>query len=558
MQGDMNMGTRRRFTIAATAALCLCAAITAISSSSALAVGCDPSVNPASDYPSTGLQWDTDQEIQTNFTNARAAEGCATPMVLPASYDTMTPQQQMLWLFNSEREARGESDLLLDSTLMSQVALNHSKEIVTYGYFDHPSPINAAGVGTPLVDVPREEVNPVFATNYFFGENIAGGFNTPAEATFAFMYDDSSESWGHRGAILQGGFQWLGVGIYPGAVGYTYTDDFETYVGFVPDGSAPPVYTPPATADTNPPSISSVSYANGTATATGVVDSPLNVNDTGPNPTTAGVTGVVFYVNSIVENPDQSFNTVPATQTAPGSGTWTAPIAVNPGDVLHAVAVDGSGNFTDMTPPPPAVALAAGTDTVALPAAAATATGADIATDAAARPLATTPSASALVASIDKQARRRVVRYVRVYSAGRWQTYRPGSSQSFPLYADEGVVVKLTAGVHWRPTTQRQRFTAMRIRLHRGWNFVAVPYPHTGMTCHAVRLELAKQGDRLEQITVGPATNVGMIMRPKHGSWGNDIKMKIPYSEGFWIKDAGAATWAPSPVGYSLAPVETK
>jgi hypothetical protein len=46
-------------------------------------------------------------------------------MVLPAGYDTMTPQQHMLWLLNSEREARGIPDLQLDPTLMSQIALNH-------------------------------------------------------------------------------------------------------------------------------------------------------------------------------------------------------------------------------------------------------------------------------------------------------------------------------------------------------------------------------------------------------------------------------------------------
>jgi uncharacterized protein YkwD len=552
------MGTRRRFAIAAAVALCMGAGIEAISSSSALAVGCDPTVNPASDFPSTGLQWDNDQEIQTNFTNARAAEGCATPMVLPAGYDTMTPQQQMLTVFNLEREARGESDLQLDSTLMSQVALNHSREIATYGYFDHPSPINQPGVGDPSIGVPRQTVNPVFANNYFFGENLAGGFNTPAEATFAYMYDDSSQGWGHRGAILQGGFQWIGIGIAPAALGFDYADDFESYVGYVPDGSAPPVYTPPATADTNPPSIASVSYANGTATATGVADSPLNVNDTGPNPTTAAITGVVFYVNNIVQNPDRTFNTVSATETPVGSGTWTAQITVNPGDVLHAVAVDGSGNFTDMSPPPPAVALTAGTNTVAVPASPATATGSSVATDATAGSLAATPSASALAASIDKQAHRRVVRYVRVYTDGHWRTYRPGSSHSFPLYADEGVVVKLTDAVHWRPATGRQHFTPMHMRLHRGWNFVAVPYPYTGMSCHAVRLELAKQGDRLEQITVGPSTSVGTIMRPEHGSWGNDITMKIPYSKGFWIKDSGAATWTPSPVGYKVAGADVK
>src|SRR5664279_2604290 len=354
------MGIWGRIASFAISGLCLSFSFAAVGASHAWAAGCDPTVNPASDYSWTGLQWATDQQIAANFTAARAAEGCQTPMVLPAGYDSMSVQQQMLWLFNSEREARGEPDLQLDSTLMSQVALNHGREMATYGYFDHPSPINQVGVGDPAINVPRQTINPVFATNYFFGENLAGTFANPAQAVFAYMYVDSSEGWGHRGAILQAGFQWTGIGIYNGPNGPLYTDDFESYVGFVPPGSSPPTYTPPASADTNPPTITSVSYANGTATATGVADSPLNVNDTGPNPTTAGITGVVFCVNNIVEGANQTFNTVPATQSAPG--TWTAQITVNPGDVLHAIAVDGSGNFADMTMAPPAVPLTAGTN----------------------------------------------------------------------------------------------------------------------------------------------------------------------------------------------------
>ncbi len=549
------MGALRRIAIVATVGLCFCFGVAAVASSPALAVACDPTINPASDYSWTGLQWDTDQEIAADFTNARAAEGCTTPLVLPAGYDSMSPQLQMLWLFNSEREARGEPDLQLDSTLMSQVALNHSREMATYGYFDHPSPINQLGVGQPGVDVPRQLVNPVFATNYTFGEDLAGTFANPAQAVFAYMYVDSSHGWGHRGAILQAGYQWTGIGIYNGPNGPLYTDDFEGYVGF----GAAPVYTPPATADTNPPTIASLSYANGTATATGVADSPLNVNDTGANPTTAAITGVVFYANNIVEGPNQSFNTVSGTQTA--TGIWTAQITLNPGDVLHAVAVDGSGNFTDITAPPPAVTLTAGANTVALPAAGtATTTAMSILARSTSSPastpeLAVTPTAKALIASVDRQAGRKIAKSVRVYVNSHWQTYRPGRSRNFALYANEGVQLTLSTATKWLPTTQRQRFgVAGAIHLRRGWNYVAVPYPTTGMTCHATRLELARLGDKLLQITVGTAPDDGVIMKPnKRGQWGNDLLAKLPYSEGFWLKVTTSSTWTPSPNGYSLS-----
>jgi hypothetical protein len=56
-----------------------------------------------------------------------------------------------------------------------------------------------------------------------------------------------------------------------------------------------------------------------------------------------------------------------AKETAPG--TWSAPMTVKEGEVLHAVAVDGSGNFTDVSNAPPTTTLTAGENTMALPAA---------------------------------------------------------------------------------------------------------------------------------------------------------------------------------------------
>jgi uncharacterized protein YkwD len=524
--------------------------VPAILASSVADAACT-TANPPSNYAAgEGIQYgglNTDQEIQTNFTGARAAEGCNVPLALPAGYDAMTPQQQMLWVFNNEREVRGVPPLQLDSTLMSQIALNHSMEMTRYGYFNHPSPINQLGKES-FANVARDTVNPVFAPD-FFGEDIAAGNPTAAAAVFSYMYEDASSEWGHRGAILQGSFNWVGIGITPNPLtpnAQTYfTDDF---------GTIPAGYVPPARADTNPPVLGEVSYANGTATVTGVADSPMNVNDQGTNPLTAGITGVVFYTNNLVESPENSeqFNTVSAAQTAPGSGIWTAAITVNAGEVLHAVAVDGSGNFTDVSPPPPAMTLTAGANAIALPAGPVTPTATTTSVhQSSANVSAVTPTARALVASVDAQFKRKIVKDVRVYAGGHWRTYYPGKSHDFPLFTNEGVVLQMKGKGRWRPPAGAEAFTAPTIHLHRGWNFVAAPYPIVHMTCHATRLELARSGDKLEQITVGPARNVGTIMRPNSkGEWGNDLTKVIPDDRGFWIKDAGSATWVPSPVGY--------
>jgi hypothetical protein len=112
------------------------------------------------------------------------------------------------------------------------------------------------------------------------------------------------------------------------------------------------------------------------------------------------------------------------------------------------------------------------------------------------------------------------------------------------------VVITMKRGGRWKPATRLERYSAPRVRLHRGWNFVAVPYPVTGMTCHAVRLELAGKGDKLKEISVGTKPNTGIIMKPVHGKWGNDLMMHIPNSDGFWIDDAGSTNWTPNPEGY--------
>jgi uncharacterized protein YkwD len=555
----------RRFTIAAvTWGLGFAVAFGAPAAAQAQCGTGDPTGNSAD--PST-LDWSSDQAIQTNFDNARANEGCATQMVLPAGYDTMTQQQQELWLLNNEREARGEPDLQLDSSIMSQVAVNHGLEIAQYGYFDHASPINVPSWGSPYVNLPRMTINPVFANDTVL-EDLSGGAGNMAQTVYGFMYFDGPGGmnlactatvtwgcWGHRHTILNASLNWIGIGVVnmPNTLyGGSITNDF----GIIHAG-----YAPPPAADTGPPVMGPITYdGNGNATVTGVADNPANVNDTGATPLTAGITGVVFYTNNIVENGgfQGTFNTVSATQSSPGA--WTAQITMNPGDVLHAVAVDGSGNFNDMTMPAPAMNLTPGANTIALPPAGATGmTG--MASDAAVASNnvpAVTPTAAALAASVDKQLHRRAVEYVRIYEMGYWRTYRPGKkTKNFPLYTNEGVVLRIRGHGKWNPRTGEEHSGSRPTKLHRGWNFIAVPYPETGMTCHAVRLELAHDGDRLEEISIGAIPNTGVIMKPYHGKWGNDLTKRIPDSKGFWIKDAGSANWIPSPTQYEkLAPAD--
>jgi uncharacterized protein YkwD len=276
------------------------------------------------------------------FNNARQQEGCAVSLSIdPAAYDAATPQMQELMVINAERQDRGLGALQLDTTLLSQIDMNHSKELVQYNYFAHPSPINQPGGKNGPSD--RINVNPAVKGQFCCAENIAGG-GPAADAIYRFMYQDSSSNWGHRMNILgynanvdtnPGHYTWIGIGIATGG-----QFGFYTTLDFLEDSPATP-YTPPPTADTQAPTMTppTVVDAN-TVQVTGVQD-----DSDGVTSGAAGVTSVVFYVGTAVAADGSTFQTVAATQTT--AGTWTATLAVTDPTTLHVVAVDGSGNYTD-------------------------------------------------------------------------------------------------------------------------------------------------------------------------------------------------------------------
>jgi len=282
--------------------------------------------------------------MEKSFTDARAAEGCSTPLDLTANqgifattWNGYSPQQQMFVLYNAERQDRGLGTLALDSTLMSQIDANHSHEMNQYGYFAHDSPISGNTFGRLLV-------NPAINNGGWssIGENIAGN-SSAAAAVFEYMYDDgnSNPSWGHRHSILGyngsssfGQFNWVGIGVSTSSrFGLLFTSDFLQATN----------YNPPAAADMSAPTMSrpyTTGSPGGTVTATAT-----NVADSGAGRGAAGLTKVVFYSGSPVDGSGNS-NTVAGTQN---ETTWTANLTQPVGTEVHAVAVDGSGNYTDCT-----------------------------------------------------------------------------------------------------------------------------------------------------------------------------------------------------------------
>jgi len=289
--------------------------------------------------PPKDTDFSTTANIVAAFTSARRQEKCATPLSLDdTTFQAASQQQQMFILINAERVDRGLPALQMDTTLLSQIAFNHSKELIDYNYFGHASPLHNG-----LFDKANASVDTLL-TNRALAENIFGGGIPPAAMVYGYMYKDAGSSWGHRRNILSATATWVGIGFVSGA-----GTPYGTYntIDFLGDSADNP-YTPPDTADTTSPALDAPTITNNPAGGALAVQ-VTNVSD-GDSPDGVGdVVGVVFYLGAAVVNGKPQ--TVSATQSQSDPGTWTASLPAPAAGVavgtLHAVAVDGSGNYMD-------------------------------------------------------------------------------------------------------------------------------------------------------------------------------------------------------------------
>ena len=149
--------------------------------------------------------------IQCAFNNARAAEntqlGASLPMLtLPAQarWDAMSNGEKALWLINRERSARGVDPLTDVETNVTGVAQTYAQYLL-----DHDAWSHTADGRTPW---ERLEDNPAIRACHDFlsvAENLAafaatgGSIPLPLErSVYAWMYEDTASSWGHRHTVL--------------------------------------------------------------------------------------------------------------------------------------------------------------------------------------------------------------------------------------------------------------------------------------------------------------------------------------------------------------------
>lgn len=128
-------------------------------------------------------------------------------------------EKRTFTLHNMARENRGLRPLCLDPRL-TKAARSHSREMVKKDYFSHTS-YNGESVSARLRRFGYGRS--------VYGENIAGGYGSPAKA--GRIFGNWMDSASHRSNILDGKFRRVGVGTYKGDYrgvgGYTmYTVDF--------------------------------------------------------------------------------------------------------------------------------------------------------------------------------------------------------------------------------------------------------------------------------------------------------------------------------------------
>jgi uncharacterized protein YkwD len=94
------------------------------------AATCTPQATLSADVSDPNAAFDTAAHVIASFNFARQQEGCNVPLTIdPATYDAASSQQQMLLLLNAERQDRGLGALQLDASLLSQIQLNHGREL---------------------------------------------------------------------------------------------------------------------------------------------------------------------------------------------------------------------------------------------------------------------------------------------------------------------------------------------------------------------------------------------------------------------------------------------
>lgn len=152
-----------------------------------------------------------------------SAGDCAGADVVPAADNVAVVGQATLCLLNQQRAAHGLGALVENASL-SNASKGYSQRMIAQGFFDHESPD-----GGTLVDRLTAAGYLGSDDAWVVGENI--GWGQATLATARSMVNAWMDSPGHRANLLSGDFTEVGLGLALGTPadqtwGATYTTDF--------------------------------------------------------------------------------------------------------------------------------------------------------------------------------------------------------------------------------------------------------------------------------------------------------------------------------------------
>jgi uncharacterized protein YkwD len=166
-----------------------------------------------------------------------APDPCGPTNGKPSQIGLAAAGQTTVCLLNRERTRHG-LPALRENSVLSAASVEHSRDMVQRGYFEHTSP-DGRTVGDRL-----RALGYARGTTASSGENIAYGY--AHESTPAAIVDLWMNSPGHRADILRRTFTEIGIGIASGAPvlpgakqsdSATYTTDFGgVFDPSLPDG----------------------------------------------------------------------------------------------------------------------------------------------------------------------------------------------------------------------------------------------------------------------------------------------------------------------------------
>ena len=184
-----------------------------------------------------------------------ATPGTPTPSPTPPGPSDFA--QQVVELTNQERANNGLPPLKISDELTA-AAEGHSQDMATNDCFSHYGCLDGS---SPLERMLRAGYQPTWA-----GENIAGGYSTPASVMAAWL-----SSPGHRANILSSNYREIGVGYAYNALstyGHYWTQDFGSR------SNVYPVIINGEAATTDSPFVELYIYGSGWATQMMVSNDP--------------------------------------------------------------------------------------------------------------------------------------------------------------------------------------------------------------------------------------------------------------------------------------------